>query len=137
MRKLCLVLGLCMLCGCSAGVVESTEINESVEESTITEQSDVVVTDITDTAFGVPCRYVDGEQEMGVLKCRQKEVRPEWKTPADGWELKIDGDFKVIHQVYDEDDVLLLPMDYGSNTHKIVGLDGVEETECEPCTESE
>lgn len=137
MRRALILLCLCTLCGCVGKTDE--DVVPAVETNVVEtiEQVEVSVGDI-DTAFGVPCRYVNGEESIGVLMCRKKEVIPEWKVPVDGWQPKERKDGKLeIHQVYDEDGVLLLPEDYGSNTHVIIGLDGEEETECEPCSDGE
>lgn len=137
MRRALILLCMLMLSGCSNKV---DEVVVSLEESVISEstvQEEVSVSS-TDVAFGIPCRYVNGEEDAGSLMCRKMEVRPEWKVPMDGWQIKERKDGKLeIHQVYDEDGVLLLPEEYGSNTYVIVGLDGEEETECEPCSDGE
>lgn len=133
MRKFILVIGLCMMCGCSQRA-------ESVKSSVVESISEAVVTETAseyDTAFGLKCRYVSGEEEIQGLMCAKKIVQSDWKTAADGWNLKQEGDIYYIEQVYDSEDVLLLPADFGANTHVVIGLNGEEETECEPCSESE
>lgn len=129
MRRTLVVACLCLLCGCA----RSTEVVSTSEAMTTEVTSETLE---VDTAFGVPCRYVSGEDEMEGLMCQAKEVRPEWSKPADGWNLHMDGDLCVIGQVYDKDGILLLPTNYGSNTYGVIGLD-YEEKECDTCPDKE
>lgn len=115
-------------CTSAPAVIEvATPVNAAETEA-------VVVDRVIDAAFGKPCMYVEGTQEYEELKCAKGEVREEWKTPADGWQTQEIGKKKYINQVYDGD-ILLLPLDYGSNVYTIIGIDGELPEECADCPE--
>ena len=104
-----------------------THIVESTDESYST----------TDTVYGVECKYVKSDKVYTELKCEQMVVQDDWRTPADGWKMKEKDGLTYINQVYDENGILLLPIDYGSNTYRIIGLDA-KDPSCEDCpSESE
>lgn len=140
MRKIIIALLCCMLlCSCSTdnesmvdvGVTGSGEL--TAPETT---QTPLVYDEgYTDIAFGIPCRYVAGEETMEQLACEKGEVQAEWKAPIDGWDMHVVGEFTYIRQVY-QNNILLLPLDYGANVYKIIGLDADEsDIDCSSCDE--
>lgn len=125
-----LVVGLVII----PAIVNRKSANSAVQETT-TQTALEYSDDYTDIAFGKVCKYVDGEVPMDNLACAKGEIQPDWKAPVDGWDMTTVGDFTYLHQVY-RDGALLLPLDYGANIYKIIGLDADEsDIDCSLCDE--
>lgn len=122
------------LAGCATQEMKQKEPTETLDialhEALVETEQDFV----NDTVYGVECRYVKSDDVYVGLKCEKHIVQEDWITPADGWNVQEYDDLTYINQVYDENDVLLLPIDYGSNTYRIIGIDA-KDPKCEKCGE--
>lgn len=132
-----------LVTGCSVEVSDhevltevAQEIAEEVAQESVAdvavESDDIVATDV---CLGKDCAYVSGTIELSPLVCRKGIVQEDWKTPYNGWDMQEKDGMKYIRQVY-YNDILLLPLDYGSNIYGIIGLDTDDSVleGCAPCS---